>query len=386
MSQPLRVLSLATLFPRPDQPGFGRFVARQFEALAERGDVDLTVISPIARPLLAGPPSTDTARGYPVHYLPFATIPKLSARWNPALIARKVLPLARKLHAEQPFDLIDAQFFYPDGPAAARVASALGLPLSIKARGSDIHYWGTLPFARQQMLAAAEQAGGLLAVSAALRAEMAALGMPADRITVHYTGLDHAVFRPHPKSETRAGLTEDLGLPADGPLVVSVGNLIPLKGQDLLIAALPSLPGARLTLAGKGSEESKLRMWAVKEGLEGRVHFLGAVLPDQLARLLSAADALVLPSKHEGLANVWIEALACGTPLVITDVGGAREVVTSAAAGRLVERTPAAIAAGVREVLADPRPQAEVAAHAARFSWVANAAQLAAHYRRIMGA
>ena len=105
-----------------------------------------------------------------------------------------------------------------------------------------------------------------------------------------------------------------------------------------------------------------------------------------MALVLSAADALVLPSEREGLANVWIEALACGTPLVITEVGGAREVVTSPNAGRLVERVPAAIAAGVRELLANPPARGEVAAHAARFSWEENAAKLAAHYQRIVGA
>jgi glycosyltransferase involved in cell wall biosynthesis len=379
----LRILSVSTLFPRPDRPGFGRFVARQFEALVARGDVDLTVISPIARPLLAGPASADGSYHYPVLHLPFATIPRFGARWNPALIARAALPIARKLHREAPFDLIDAQFFYPDGPAAARIASSLGLPLSIKARGSDIHLWGKRPIALGQMLDAATQASGLLAVSEALKHDMVALGMPTDMVTVHYTGLDHSRFRPIHRNRARAAIADQV--PSEGPLLASVGNLIPLKGHDIAIAALAALPDARLAIAGTGPERDKLQRLAQGLGLAYRVHLLGQVDAETMAKLLSAADAMVLPSEDEGLANAWIEALACGTPLVITDVGGAREVVRDASAGRLVERTPEAVAAGVRDMLANPPSQAEVAAHAARFSWEANAAQLAEHYGRVAG-
>lgn len=390
----LRVLSISTLFPSAARPGFGLFVARQAEALARRGDVEMVVVHPVAlapRPfrrllhskaeLALGAHSQD--RGVIVHYPRYPYVPHFGARWNPALIAGAVVPLARRLHAEKPFDVVDAQFFYPDGPAAARIAAALDLPLSIKARGSDIHHWGAVPFARRQVLTAADQAAGLLAVSEALRQDMAALGMAADKIAVHYTGLDHSRFRPVPRPEARAACA-DL-VPGGGPLLVSIGNLIALKGQHLVIAALASLPAARLVLAGSGPEEQRLRAAAQRAGVASRVHFAGSLKPEKLAALLAAADAMVLPSLHEGLANAWIEALACGTPLVITDVGGARELVRGVSAGRIVARSPDAIAAGVQALLADRLSQAEVAAHAARFSWEVNAAQLAAHYRRIAG-
>lgn len=391
----MRVLSLSTLFPSAARPGFGLFVARQAEALAKRGDVSLTVVHPVPLappPLsrlagnrdLAALPASAQDWGVTVHYPRYTWLPRIGPRWNPALIARAVLPLAQRLHADQPFDLVDAQFFNPDGPAAARIAAALGLPLSIKARGSDIHLWGAKAFARKAMLAAADQAAGLLAVSAALKRDMAALGMDSAKIAVHYTGLDHARFRPRPRAEARAAVAQHV--PGDGSLLVSVGNLIPLKGQALAIAALADLAGVRLVLAGGGPEEGALRAMASRLGLESRVHFAGSLAPDQLATLLSAADAMVLPSEREGLANVWIEALACGTPIIITDVGGAREVVTGPSAGRLVERNPAAIARAVTELLASPPDRAEVAALAEKFSWEHNAAGLAAHYRRIVSA
>ena len=86
------------------------------------------------------------------------------------------------------FDVIDAEFFWPDGVAAMHLAEALGLPFSIKARGSDIHFWGRRPAVAAQMLEAGRKAGGLLAVSAALKSDMAAMGMPEEKIRVHYTG------------------------------------------------------------------------------------------------------------------------------------------------------------------------------------------------------
>ncbi|MFA9199615.1 MAG: glycosyltransferase [Cypionkella sp.] len=390
-----RVLSLATLYPNPAQPRLGTFVARSLEALAARGDWRVTVINPIALPPLAlgrYRAARDAAvsgreRGVEVHRPTFRTIPRLGARYNPRLIARAVLPLARRLHAEEPFDLVDAQFFYPDGPAAARIAAALGLPLSIKARGADIHYWGVRADTRPQILDAGAQAAGLLAVCGALAKDMAAIGLPADKIALHYTGLDRDRFRPLQHAQLRRRLGRELGiaLPQRAPLLASVGALIPRKGQALVIEALGELPDETvLLLVGKGEDEARLRALAAAREAAGRVHFLGSLDHDLLPLVLSAADAMVLPSASEGLANAWVEALACGTPLVITDAGGAREVVTAPEAGRIVARDPAAIAAGVRELLEDPPAREAVAAMADRFSWQANAAALAGYYSALL--
>ena len=172
-----RLLSISTLYPAPGRAGFGRFVSRQMEALAARGDWQVTVVNPIGQPplplkryaALKAIPRVELQGEITVHHPRFHLVPGLSGPINPSLIAHAILPLARQLHAEQPFDIVDAQFFYPDGPAAAKVAQALGLPLAIKARGSDIHLWGEKSLARRQMLAAAQQASVLLAVSRDVR-------------------------------------------------------------------------------------------------------------------------------------------------------------------------------------------------------------------------
>jgi glycosyltransferase involved in cell wall biosynthesis len=387
------VLSFSTLYPNAVNPRFGTFVARSLEALAKRGDWRVTLVNPIGLPPLAlgryrplaDLPSQAEEGGITVHRPHFTLIPRIGARRNAAAIARAVLPLVRRIHAETPIDVLDAQFFFPDGPAAAEIAQATGLPLSIKARGSDISFWGEQDFARKQMLDAARTATGLLAVSRDLAGQMADMGMDADKITVHYTGLDRDRFRPLGHTQLRRQLSEALGfaMPDHAPLLACVGALIERKGQAIAIAALRDVPGARLVLIGKGEDEARLRALASSEGVADRVHFAGSLDHDVMPLILSAADVMVLPTVAEGLANAWVEALACGTPVVTCDVGGARELINDPAAGLLVEHTPTAVAAGINAVLNNPPAREAVAALTDSFSWDANAAALAAHYEML---
>lgn len=390
------VVALSTLYPNAVNPRFGTFVARSLEGLARRGDWKVTLINPIGlpplalgryRPLAELVPLAEEG-GVTVHRPHFTLIPRIGARRNATAIARAVLPLVRRIHGETPIDMLDAQFFFPDGPAAAEIARATGLPLSIKARGSDISFWGEQTFARNQMLDAARAATGLLAVSHDLAGQMAAMGMDPGKITVHYTGLDRDRFRPFDHPQLRNQLSRELSfaLPDNAPVLACVGALIERKGQGIAIAALSAIPDARLVLIGKGEDEARLRALAISEGVADRVHFAGSIDHDLMPLLLSAADVMVLPTVAEGLANAWVEALACGSPVVTSDVGGARELITCDTAGRLVERSTEGVIEGIRAVLADPHPREAVAALTEEFSWEANAAALAAHYERLLGA
>lgn len=388
------VLALSTLYPNPVNPRFGTFVARSLEALAKRGDWRVTLVNPIGLPPLAlgryrplaDLPEMSKEGGITVHRPRFTLIPRIGARRNAGAIARACLPLVRRIHAATPIDMLDAQFFFPDGPAAAAIARAMGLPLSIKARGSDISFWGEQDFARKQMLDAAQTATGMLAVSRDLAGQMAAMGMDAGRITVHYTGLDRDRFRPFGHTQLRSQLSRELGfeMPDNAPLLACVGALIERKGQGIAIEALRDIPGARLVLIGKGEDEARLRALAVSEGVAERVHFAGSIDHDLMPLILSASDVMVLPTVSEGLANAWVEALACGTPVVTSDVGGARELISCDTAGRLVARNPSAVAAGINAVLTNPPEREAVAALTEAFSWEANAAALAAHYERLL--
>ncbi|MEM7779778.1 MAG: glycosyltransferase [Pseudomonadota bacterium] len=392
------VLSLSTLYPNPVNPRFGTFVARSLEALAKRGslhgDWRVSVVNPIGIPpvavgryrALSKLPESAQENGVTVHRPRFTLIPKVGAKRNAVAIAKAALPLIEQIHSQDPIDIIDAQFFFPDGPAAAIIAEALALPLSIKARGSDINYWGGIDFALEQMLVAAQAADGLVAVSESLAAQMGELGMPRSKICVHYTGLDRDRFRPLEHTQLRAQLSRELDfkLPDNAPILTCVGALIERKGQDIAIAALPQIEGAKLLLVGKGDDEAHLKDLARDLGLADRVFFAGSIDHDLLPLVLSASDVMVLPTSNEGLANAWVEALACGTPVVTCDVGGARELITNNTAGRLVHRNPESVAAGVNEVLNNPPMRHAVAALVERFSWETNALELAAHYSSLV--
>jgi teichuronic acid biosynthesis glycosyltransferase TuaC len=388
----LRVVTLSTLFPNPTQPNFGVFVENQTLRLAACEGVELRVVNPIAVPpfpldlipryrALRPLPLEEVWKGIHVARPRLRVMPGVSGPLNPALTAHAARPVLRRWREEGfDFDIIDAQFFFPDGPAAAALAEEFGVPFSVKARGADIHYWGRRLGCRAQVLQAAAKAKGMLAVAQSLRQDMVAMGMDATRIAVHYTGVDLERFRPADRAQAKA----HLGI--DGPLIISLGSLIPRKGHDIVIDALAELPGATLLVAGDGPEHGRLAARAKARGLEGRVRLLGSVPHAQLPALLAAADVMALASESEGLANAWIEAMACGTPVVTPEVDGAAEAVDRPAAGRLLrERTPAAFAAAIRAILADPPAQEAVRASAERFAWARNTHELQAHLAALVG-
>ena len=380
----LRVLTLASLFPDATRPNFGVFVERQTLGLAAHPDVELTLVAPVGLPpvglnrlpryrALNSIPDREDWKGITTYRPRFVNIPATGGRFHARLMERALVPLLTAIRRDFPFDIIDAEFFFPDGPVAVALGRRFGVPVSIKARGADIHHWGRSPVTGAQVVAAGQAASGCLAVSDAMRDDMIALGIPAGNIRVHRTGIDAERFVPRDRGAEKARL----GI--DGALVLAVGALIPRKGHDVVIDAVARLPGVTLLIAGEGPERAVLETRIAAAGLGERVRLLGSVAHGDLPALLAAADVMALASASEGLANAWVEALSSGTPIVITEAGGARETVDRPAAGRVVARTPEAFADAIAELLLTPPEQDAVRAAAARFSWERNTAELYEH-------
>lgn len=385
----LRVLILSTLFPDASRANFGIFVERQTLSLAERDDVEVRVVAPRGLPpfpltlhpryaRLAALPKREQWKGLTVDRPRFLNLPGTGGRHHARAMVRALAPLLEEIRKDFPFDVIAAEFFFPDGPAAVLLGKRFGVPVSIKARGSDIHDWGRRPDTGPQVIAAGQAADGVLAVSEAMRADMIAMGIPRDKIETITTGVDLTRFAPRGRAAAKA----ELGVA--GPLVLSVGALIPLKGHDIVIDAVSTLPGVTLWIAGEGGDRKRLEAQVERLGLGDRVKLLGSVPPDRVAAALAAADAMALASEREGLANAWLEAIASGTPVVIPDVGGARQVVTAPEAGRIVARTAPAFAEALAELIAHPPAPADIRAIAAPFTWAANSARYRSFLQRLV--
>ena len=280
--------------------------------------------------------------------------------WQPQAFLRAIRAEVKVLRATgHDFDLIDAHYAYPDGVAAAALGRELGKPVVVTARGSDLHQIADLPGPGKQIQASFPNIDRMITVSGALGDAAAALGYPRDRIAVLRNGVDTQIFRPVDGSRWRAKAKPGQ------TLIASVGLLIPRKGHDLLISALPDLPNVHLLFAGQGPDHQMLQTLANDLGVADRVELLGALPHEDLPSLYSAADMLVLASSREGWPNVLLKAMACGAPVVATNIGGIPEIITCPAAGLIVpERTPAALAEGIRRIIADPPDRAATRAHA----------------------
>lgn len=346
----IRLLVFTSLYPNAAEPRHGVFVEERLRHLVDSGRVDATVVAPVPwfpfrSPLFGGyatfaaVPESEERYGIRILHPRYPVIPKLGMKIAPFLMYRALLPVLRKLRtASTDFDLIDAHYFYPDGVAAARLGAALGRPVVVTARGTDVTWIPRYSRCRRQIQCAAESAAAIVTVSQALKDTLAALGVNPGKVTVLRNGVDLQRFGPRDRTAIRARL----GL--QGPVWLTAGNLIALKGVDITVEALARVPDSTLLIAGAGAEEHKLRRLVERLGLAARVRFLGAVPQAELCSYYNAADALVLASSREGMPNVVLEAMACGTPVIATPVGGVPELITTPEGGVLMrERSPEAL-------------------------------------------
>ena len=211
--------------------------------------------------------------------------------------------------------------------------------MTITIRGNETRVVRT-PSQRGFLRKALSRAVRVIAVSKSLKQLAVEQGIESDKVEVIGNGVDTEVFHPLSKAEIR----QQLSIAADVPVLVSVGTLVERKGFHRVMACLPELkarfPGlVYLIVGGSGPEgdwSDQLHRQVKQLGLEDTVRFVGHLAPAELKTALSAADVFVLATANEGWANVFLEAMACGLPVVATDVGGNAEVVCDAKLGTIV--------------------------------------------------
>ena len=373
----MKIITFSTLYPNTESPGHGIFVETRLRQLLESfSTVSANVVAPVPWfPLTSERfgrygkfgrvPDSETRNGVQIHHPRYLQLPKIGMSSTPFFLARASLPILKRMIADgYDFDLIDAHYYFPDGVAATLLGKWLGKPVVVTARGSDINLIAEIPAPRRLILRAAGEAAASIAVSNGLKLRMVQLGATAEKIHVFRNGVDLAQFQPIDRDSAKAALGWRT------KILLSVGNLLELKGHHLVIDAMRNLPEYRLVIIGSGEEQENLRRRCQTAAVADRVDFISRVPQDNLKMYYGAADALILASSREGWANVLLESMACGTPAIATNVGGNPEVVSCSDAGLLLsERTAQSIVEGVHKLFTNYPDRARTRQYAEKFDW-----------------
>lgn len=394
-----RIVVFTSLFPNPAQPNAGLFIRERMFRVGET--LPLKVVAPVPwfpfqrliriwkphfRPEV---PTAETQAGIEVFHPRFFSVPGIFKSLDGFFMALGSLSTLRQLKRQSDFQIIDSHFAYPDGYAATLLGRWLGVPVTITLRGTEARLCRSF-LGRRLVFKALSRAARIFSVADALKRTALSLGIAADRIRVVGNGVDINKFSAIPQHEARSALS----LPADVPILVSVGGLCERKGFHRVIECLPDLkdrfPGIRYLIVGGPSAEGdwsdRLQRQVAELGLNQTVHFLGPMPPDRLKIPLSAGTVFVLATRNEGWANVFLEAMACGLPVITTDVGGNAEVVCKPELGKIVpfgERK--ALGQAIVDALEMDWDREKIADHARANSWEQRVAVLINEFTKIAG-
>ena len=348
MSKP-RLVVFSTLFPHPGQPNAGVFIRERMFRVGQR--IPLVVVAPVPWFPLQGlirkfkphfrpeAPRKEEQQGFKVYHPRFFSIPGLFKSLDGLFMALGSKSIMRQLKKEFDFNIIDSHFAYPDGKAATLLGQWLNLPVTITMRGTEIPH-AKRNSIRPKMISALQNATKIFSVSNSLKQHAVDLGISEEKIQVVGNGVDIGKFFPVDKKKAR----NLLNIPQKAHVLITVGGLVERKGFHRVIAVMPELikifPDLHYLIIGGASAEgditAQLKNQVKELELENHVHFLGTMKPEELKAPLSAADIFVLSTRNEGWANVLLESLACGTPVVASDVGGNAEVICKPEIGLIV--------------------------------------------------
>ena len=391
----MKALVLSDTFPNRLEPDLGPYNAQQVEALARRAEV--TVINPVSLGRLVRKPAlARLLEGSDDTVVPAATVLHplgLVWPWPADAVSGYTLALSarastacRQAVTQTTPDVIYSTWAFPHGHAAMLLARRWGCPYVIKCRGSDINTLPKSGLRRRFAVRALLRSDHVVTVSEDLRRKVADLGVPPTKVTTIYNGLDSQRF----KILDREGARTRLGVAA-ARAILFVGSLRAVKGPDCLLEAFGRLrdgalaSSAELYLVGNGDMEARLKRRVRALGLSSYVHFAGNRKHGDIPLWMNAADVLCLPSRSEGLPNVVREALACGTPVVASAVGGVPEVVREPSGLLVPPDDPDALAEALRQALKTHWDRRAVQQTALGLDWDRNAEQLMSVLRRVTG-
>lgn len=376
----MKVLVFTSLYPNNIAPNHGVFIKERMTRFAKLDGCSVKVIAPVPyfppikfnwRWRFSQVARYEVRDGVKVYHPRYYMIPKVGMTLYGIMMFLSVLPTVKRVQRIFDFDLIDAHFVYPDGFAAVSLARYFRKPVVVSARGSDINLYSKFPLIRKLLKYTLASADKVIVVSQALKEAIATLGTPEEKIFVVPNGVDSEKMRPAPKQEARLALS----LPMDKRILLSVGNLTPNKGFDLVIKALKILleefreKDLYLVIVGEGQHRTVLQKLILLLNLQDHVFLAGPQPHDELYLWYSAADLFCLASTQEGWPNVILESIACGTPVVATPAGGIPEIVCSDKVGLLAQREESRYAEAIRGALKKSWRSDDLLEYAKTNSW-----------------
>lgn len=327
--RPLRVVSVTRVLPTPNDPSQGIFVLNRLKAMSRL--TDLTIVQPVPHfPILKSRPHWADEKDGALTRVPMFYIPRILKSLDSGWFVRAVEPTLADLNGSRRIDAIDAHFGYPDGVACVGIGARLNVPVFVTLRGVENEQLQTRGIGKQMRIAL-DRAEGCICVSHFLAELAVRNGVAEHKIKVIHNSVDRSLFHTGPSGRSRA----ELELPTDRPVVVSIGHLVPRKRHHLLVEAFADSSvrrqGAYLVILGSPTHDPKyaalLRDLIRERGLEHTVRLVGNRPPAEIGDYLRAGDLFALLSAREGCCNAVLEALACGLPVLTTDVGDNRYFV-----------------------------------------------------------
>jgi len=383
----MRITLVSSYFPTFAGSYRGHSALHIFRLLSSAAEV--TALVPLASypklvrrlvPAAAGFEPGFQPAGIETTYVRYFALPYLTRPVNGFSSLRALLP---HLRATSP-DVIFNYWLYPDGYAAVRAGKILGVPAIVGSIGSDLRRI-TDPFTRHYVTKTVRAADAVVTVSEELRRRAIDLGAAPDKVTTIVNGCDTSIFRFFGRSEAR----RETGCDESWRLILYVGSLLAAKGLSELVDAFAalarSIPEARLALVGEGRFRGAMEQRAAAAGVLDRILFPGKIASRQVASWICAADVFCLPSYSEGCPNVIVEALACGCPVVATNVGGIPELCNERSGILVPPRDTERLRRALDEALSKTWDRESIAA-ASRRKWQDAADETLAVCRRVLAA
>jgi glycosyltransferase involved in cell wall biosynthesis len=332
-----KMLFLTDQYPNSRDPERGIFTKSLVNSLKKY--MDIVVVSPLPwfpKGLAVGPferykkysgvPWMSAEDGVVSYYPKYTMIPKMGI-FQPTFMFLSILSFIIKLHAKEKFDIINGHFVYPNGIVATWLGKILNIPVMISARGCDINLYTNFAFRKRMIISAIASASLIVAVSQQLKRKMIDLSQKKSRIEYIPNGVDSDVFSPR----DRDGAKCRAGVNINTKVILYVGRLSDEKGLEILIKASGIMTGIsgdfKVLVVGDGDRRQEYERLIQSLGLEEKVVLLGGRPHSDLPNWYALADVLCLPSLREGMPNVVLESLACGRPVVASNVGAVPDLI-----------------------------------------------------------